>query len=170
MAQASKKAAAKTAKTKAKTPDKASKIKDKSSVNDVKVLATFIRDLSFECPAPALKPLAKGEQQLDFRLSAGARKIVEKGALEQAEVTLHLRAVATHKTGAPLFVCEMAYSGLVEWENSLKLKPEDVVWGVAPAQIYPKARQAMLQTLVQSGFVPPLPDSIDFASLREQVK
>lgn len=167
MAKTTSKSKAKTAKAK---PQKTAKTATKQTTKSPALLATFIRDLSFECPAPALKPLAKGEQQLDFRLSAGARKIAENGALEQAEITLHLRAVAVHKTGTPLFVCEMAYSGLVEWENTPKTSVDAVVWEVAPALIYPKARQAMLQTLANSGFNPPLPSDIDFAALREQSK
>lgn len=167
MAKTVAKPAAKTAKQK---PQKSNKSNAKTAAKAPRLLAAFIRDLSFECPAPALKPLAKGEQQLDFRLSAGARKIAENGAIEQAEITLHLRAVAVHKTGAPLFVCEMAYSGLVEWENTPKSSVDEVVWEAAPALIYPKARQVMLQTLANSGFTPPLPSDIDFASLREQSK
>ena len=127
----------------------------------IRILAQFIRDLSFENPrAPdALRP-SQDQPQIDLNVEMNARGR-EDGLFE---VDLKLSARASRTDGA-LFHVELLYGGVFQIGGVAPEDMEPVLLIECPRYLFPFARRIIAEVSSEGGFPPFLLDPIDFAGV-----
>ena len=128
---------------------------------NIRILAQFIRDLSFENPrAPDSLGMAGAGPQMDVGVEMNARAR-QDGFFE---VDLKLTASA-QKDGAALFHCELLYGGLFQINGVGQEDMELVLMTECPRYLFPFARMIIADMSAQGGFPPFMLDPIDFAAI-----
>jgi preprotein translocase subunit SecB len=127
----------------------------------IRILAQFIRDLSFENPrAPESLRQAAVQPQIDLGVEMNARGR-EDGLFE---VDLKLSAQAGREDGT-LFVVEILYGGLFQISGVAQDDIEPVMLIECPRYLFPFARRIIADLSSEGGFPPFLLDPIDFAGV-----
>jgi len=127
----------------------------------IRILAQFIRDLSFENPrAPESLRAGAAQPQIDLGVEMNARGR-EDGLYE---VDLKLSATAQREDGA-LFVVELLYGGLFQISGVAAEDMEPVLLIECPRYLFPFARRVIADVSSEGGFPPFLLDPIDFAGV-----
>lgn len=127
----------------------------------IRILAQFIRDLSFENPrAPEALRANQGQPQIDLGVEMNARGR-DDGLFE---VDLKLSAKATRTDGA-LFVVELLYGGVFQIAGIPAEDMEPVLLIECPRFLFPFARRIIADVTSEGGFPPFMLDPIDFAGV-----
>ena len=127
----------------------------------IRILAQFIRDLSFENPrAPESLRAGPAQPQIDLGVEMNARGR-EDGLYE---VDLKLSATAQREDGA-LFVVELLYGGLFQITGVAGEEMEPLLLIECPRYLFPFARRVIADVTAEGGFPPFLLDPIDFAGV-----
>ena len=129
----------------------------------IRILAQFIRDLSFENPrAPeSLRATAAAiAPQIDMGVEMNA-KGRDDGLFE---VELKLSARATRDDG-PVFHVELLYGGVFAIEGVPPEELEPVLLVECPRFLFPFARRIIADVTSEGGYPPFLIDPIDFAAV-----
>ena len=127
----------------------------------VRILAQFIRDLSFENPrAPDALRGAAAQPQIDLGVEMNARGR-EDGLFE---VDLKLSARATRDDG-PVFHVELVYGGVFQINGVPPQDLEPVLLIECPRFLFPFARRVIGDVTSDGGFPPFLLDPSDFAGV-----
>jgi preprotein translocase subunit SecB len=127
----------------------------------IRVLAQFIRDLSFENPrAPDSLNLGSQAPQMDVGVEMNARGR-QDGLFE---VDLKLTASA-QREGVAVFHCELVYGGLFQIGGVSEQDLEVVLMTECPRFLFPFARQIVAEMSAQGGFPPFMLDPIDFMAI-----
>ncbi len=127
----------------------------------MRVLAQYIKDFSFENPN-APNSLREGVQpKVDIQLDVGARTLDENGVFE---VDLKINA-KSEREGSVLFVCELVYSGVFQFNNITQETLEPILLIECPRTLFPFARQIVAETSQNGGYPPLMIDPMDFAAL-----
>lgn len=130
----------------------------------VRILAQFIRDLSFENPrAPDSLRAGLPQPKIDMNVEMNARGR-EDGAFE---VDLKLSARAARDDG-PVFHVELVYGGIFEIAGVPVEQIEPVLLVECPRFLFPFARRVLADVTGEGGFPPFLIDPIDFAGVYAQ--
>lgn len=131
-----------------------------------RVVAQFIKDLSFEVPnidrvvsGPAEEPNLKLEVNVNARHLDGST----------FESAIELNAHATDKSGV-IYTLEAVYAGLFEVQRIPKEALEPFLLVNCPALIFPFLRRLVADLTRESGFPPLMIDPIDFGQLYMQRK
>ena len=130
------------------------------SVPQIRILAQFIRDFSFENPkAPdSLRAAAAPQIELGVEMAARGRS---DGLFE---VDLKLMATAT-SDGQPAFQAELLYGGLFQIEGVPEEQLEPVLLVECPRFLFPFARRIIADATVDGGFPPFMLEPLDFAAV-----
>jgi preprotein translocase subunit SecB len=127
----------------------------------VRVVAQYIKDLSFECPNVAKLLDGPGEApNLRVEVNVNASKIT--GAT--FESTINFKAEASNK-GGTIYDLELAYAGMFQVENMPEAALEPFLLIDCPALLFPFARRLVADLTREGGFPPLLLDPINFANL-----
>ncbi len=127
----------------------------------IRVLAQFVRDLSFENPrAPESLRQAAVQPQIDLNVEMNAR--VRTDGLY--EVDLKLSATA-HSEGQPNFQVELLYGGLFQIAGVPEADLEPVLLIECPRFLFPFARRVIADVTADGGFPPFMLDPIDFGAV-----
>ncbi len=127
----------------------------------VRVLAQFIRDLSFENPrAPDSLHSSQAAPQIDLGVELSARGRVD-GLFE---VDMRLTATATRDSEA-VFQIELVYGGLFQISNVPDEAVEQVLLIECPRFLFPFARRIIADLTTEGGFPPFMLDPIDFGAV-----
>jgi preprotein translocase subunit SecB len=127
----------------------------------VRVLAQFVRDLSFENPrAPDVLRVSASQPQIDMGVEMNARGR-EDGLFE---VDIKLSCRATREDG-PVFMVELLYGGLFAIEGIPGEDMEPVLLVECPRFLFPFARRIIGDVTSDGGFPPFLLDPIDFGAV-----
>ncbi|HEY8003545.1 MAG TPA: protein-export chaperone SecB [Phenylobacterium sp.] len=127
----------------------------------IRVLAQFIRDLSFENPrAPESLRGGAPQPQIDLGVEMNARGR-EDGFYE---VDLKLSAKASRDDGA-VFVVELLYGGVFQIAGVGAEDMEPVLLIECPRYLFPFARRIIADVTSDGGYPPFLLDPIDFAGV-----
>ena len=127
----------------------------------IRVLAQFIRDLSFENPrAPDSLRAGANQPAIDLGVEMNARGR-DDGFFE---VDLKLSARATRDDG-PVFHVELLYGGVFEIAGVPAEELEPVLLVECPRFLFPFARRLVADITSEGGFPPFLIDPIDFAGV-----
>jgi len=127
----------------------------------VRVLAQYVKDLSFENPrAPVSLQKQDSTPQINIGVNVGAKSLAQN----DYEVTLSLEAKAG-AGDAVNFEVELQYAGVVRVQN---MKPEHMqpfLLIEGPRLLFPFARQVLAEAVRNGGFPPLMIDPIDFVAL-----
>ena len=132
----------------------------------IRVLAQFIRDLSFENPrAPDSLHSTAGQPSIDLGVEMSARGRID-GLFE---VDLRLTASATRDNEA-VFHLELVYGGLFAVNGVAEADIEPVLLIECPRFLFPFARRIVADLTSEGGFPPFLLEPFDFAAIYAQRK
>ena len=127
----------------------------------IRVLAQFIRDLSFENPhAPDSLNMGSGSPQMDVGVEMNGRARPD-GLFE---VDLKLTTTA-QREGSAVFHCELLYGGLFQITGVPETEMEMVLMTECPRFLFPFARHIVSELSSQGGFPPFMLDPIDFMGI-----
>jgi preprotein translocase subunit SecB len=127
----------------------------------VKVVAQYIKDLSFENPNIE-KLLKEPGDQPNLQLSIN---VAAKGVGPQLyESAIDFNAQATNKHGE-IYQLELVYAGLFRIENIPEQALEPFLLVNCPSILFPFVRRIAADLTREGGFPPLLLDPFDFASL-----
>jgi preprotein translocase subunit SecB len=134
---------------------------DAPSGPGIRVLAQFIRDLSFENPrAPDSLHGSQIQPQIELAVEMSARGRVD-GLFD---VDLKLNATATRE-GETVFALELVYGGLFGITGVAEADLEPVLLIECPRFLFPFCRRLIADLSTEGGFPPFLLDPLDFAAI-----
>jgi preprotein translocase subunit SecB len=132
-----------------------------AEIPGIRILAQFIRDLSFENPrAPDALRGGQAQPQIELGVEMNARGR-DDGFFE---VDLKLSARAQRDDG-PVFVVELLYGGVFQITGVPAEDVEPVLLIECPRYLFPFARRIIADVTSEGGFPPFLLDPIDFAGV-----
>ena len=126
----------------------------------VRVLAQYVRDLSFENPlAPdSLRATTQPQIELGVELNAKGRP----DGLFDVEMKLNARAMRENDA---VFVIELVYGGLFQIVGVPEPDLEPVLMIECPRFLFPFARRIIADLTGEGGFPPFMLEPLDFASI-----
>jgi preprotein translocase subunit SecB len=132
----------------------------------IRVLAQYIKDLSFENPDP-LSALRAGQPApaIDLGIDVQARRAPNDAY--EVDLNINVRA-QREKTVA--FLCELKYAGLFQFVNVPADAVEPFLLVEAPRMLFPFARRIVAEATRDGGFPPLYIDPIDFLGLYQKQK
>ena len=127
----------------------------------VRILAQFVRDLSFENPrAPESLRAAAAQPQIDLNVEMNARARPDG----LYEVDLKLAATAFND-GQLNFQVELLYGGLFQINAASEADLEPILLIECPRFLFPFARRVIADVTTDGGFPPFMLEPIDFAAV-----
>jgi preprotein translocase subunit SecB len=127
----------------------------------IRVLAQYVKDLSFENPNAPISLREGSQPKIDLQLDVNARAMEENGVFE---VDLRISA-KSERDGQPLFIIELVYSGLFGFSNIPQDALEPILLAECPRLLFPFARQVVATVSQNGGFPPLMLDPMDFGAL-----
>ena len=127
----------------------------------IRVMAQFIRDLSFENPrAPDSLRNTQGPPQIELGVEMNARPRMDN----LYEVDLKLTATAKSNDES-VFAVELVYGGLFQINGVSEADLEPVLLIECPRFLFPFARRVVSEMTTEGGFPPFMIDPIDFGAI-----
>jgi preprotein translocase subunit SecB len=127
-----------------------------------RILAQYVRDLSFENPKAPNSLQVQGKPAIDLGVEMNAQGR-QDGLFE---VELRLTVKATAEAGGPLFAVELVYGGLFQLQGVAEPDIEPMLLIECPRYLFPYAREIISRATADGGFYPPFTlDPLDFASI-----
>jgi preprotein translocase subunit SecB len=137
-----------------------------SAAPQIRVIAQYIKDLSFENPDP-LGALRQGQPApaIDLGIDVQARRAPN----DSYEVDLNV-SVRAQREQSVAFLCELKYTGLFQFVNVPPEAIEPLLLVEAPRMLFPFMRRIVAEATRDGGFPPLYIDPIDFMSLYQKQK
>jgi preprotein translocase subunit SecB len=134
---------------------------DGAAAPSIRILAQFVRDLSFENPrAPeSLRPTGT-QPQIDIGVELNARARQD----DLFEVDLKFTASAKHESET-VFQVELLYGGLFQIQGVPEEAMEPVLLIECPRFLFPFVRKVVADLTMEGGFPPFMLDPIDFGAI-----
>ncbi|HEX4180440.1 MAG TPA: protein-export chaperone SecB [Caulobacteraceae bacterium] len=127
----------------------------------IRVLAQFVRDLSFENPrAPESLRTGPVQPQIDLNVEMNAR--VRPDGLYEVDLKLAAKA---QTEGQPSFHVELLYGGLFQITGVPESDLEPVLLIECPRFLFPYARRIISDLTIDGGFAPFMLEPIDFGAV-----
>ncbi len=147
-------------------PGVAAELSSGAGAPEMRVLAQFIRDLSFENPrAPDSLHQSQAQPAIDMGVEMNARGRID-GLFE---VDLKLTVTATRENEA-VFHLELVYGGLFTIAGVEEAELEAVLLIECPRYLFPYARRIVSEMTSEGGFPPFLIEPLDFRAIYAQRK
>ena len=128
---------------------------------EARVVAQFVRDLSFE--SPNIESLINGpgdNPNLNMEVNVNARQVQQ----HLYESTIEFKASATNNVGV-IYDIEVIYGGMFHVENMPREALEGFLLVNCPSILFPFLRRIVADLTREGGFPPLFLDPIDFAAL-----
>lgn len=139
---------------------------DDSGQPGIRILAQYIRDLSFESPHAPESLRAGGPQpQIDLGVELNARG--RDDGFFEVELKLTARALREPDT---VFHVELVYAGLFQIVGVSETDLEPVLMVECPRYLFPFARRIISDLTAEGGFPPFMLEPLDFAGIYAQRK
>ena len=139
---------------------------DPNAQNGIRILAQYIRDLSFENPhAPESLRQTDTRPEIDLGVEMNARG--RPDGLFEVELKLSARAIRGQDN---VFVAELLYAGLFQITGVTEQDLEPVLMIECPRYLFPFARRIIADVTSDGGYPPFLLDPIDFAGVYQARK
>ncbi len=134
---------------------------DDSGQPGIRILAQYIRDLSFESPHAPESLRAGGPQpQIDLGVELNARG--RDDGFFEVELKLTARALREPDT---VFHVELVYAGLFQIVGVIEPDLEPVLMVECPRYLFPFARRIISDLTAEGGFPPFMLEPLDFAGI-----
>jgi preprotein translocase subunit SecB len=127
----------------------------------IRILAQYVKDLSFENPR-APESLRGGGQppQIELQVELGAQ--AREGGLYEVELKL---SAGARREGEAVFQVELVQAGMFQVINVEAEDMEQVLMIECPRYLFPFARRTIADLTAEGGFPPLLLEPIDFAAI-----
>jgi preprotein translocase subunit SecB len=127
----------------------------------IRILAQYIRDLSFESPhAPESLRAGGAQPQVDLGVELNAQG--RPDGFYEVELKLNARAMRDDQA---VFVIELLYAGLFQIVGITGPDLEAVLMIECPRYLFPFARRVVADLTGEGGFPPFMLEPIDFAGI-----
>lgn len=127
-----------------------------------RILAQYVRDLSFENPKAPDSLRIDGKPAIDMGVEMNAQG--RPDGLFEVDLKLSIKATADDQS--PVFHVELLYGGLFALQGVQPQDIEPLLLIECPRYLFPFARQIIAQATADGGFYPPfMVDPIDFAAI-----
>ena len=127
----------------------------------IRILAQYIRDLSFESPrAPESLRASASQPQVDMGVELNARG--RPDGYYEVELKLNARAMREQE---PVFHIELVYAGLFQIVGIGEGDLEAVLMIECPRYLFPFARRIVADLTAEGGFPPFMLEPLDFAGI-----
>ncbi|MGI8841035.1 MAG: protein-export chaperone SecB [Caulobacteraceae bacterium] len=127
----------------------------------IRILAQYVRDLSFESPhAPDSLRGGESAPQIDLGVELNAK--AREGGLFEIELKLTARAA---RGTAAVFHIELVYAGLFQVAGVPAEEMEAVLMIECPRYLFPFARRIIADLSMEGGFPPFMLEPLDFAGI-----
>jgi preprotein translocase subunit SecB len=135
---------------------------DAQALPAIRVLAQYIKDLSFENPNAPASLRDTTQPKIDLQLDVNARKTEDADVFE---VDLKINAKSEGDKGQNLFIVELVYTGLFQFSNVGQESLEPILLIECPRILFPFARHIIADATRSGGYPPLMVDPMDFAAL-----
>ena len=126
-----------------------------------RILAQFVRDLSFENPKAPESLRIEGKPAIDLGVELNAQG--RPDGLFEVDLKLSIKATTDAMT---VFHVELLYGGLFQLNNVAPQDIEPMLLIECPRYLFPFARQIVASATADGGFYPPfMLEPIDFAGI-----
>ena len=143
------------------TPADASGAPQQPPIAGLRILAQYVRDLSFENPRAPDSLRLEGKPQIDMGVELHAPG--RPDGLFEVDRKLSIKA-STETT--PVFHVELLYGGLFQLQGVSEQDIEPMLLIECPRYLFPYAREIVARATSDGGFYPPfMLDPIDFAGI-----
>jgi len=130
---------------------------------NVRIVAHYIRDLSFENVAAQESTQPTGQPQISVQVNLDASTISE------TRYQVSMKIDATAKSGdATRFIIELDYVGVFDIANVPQEHMHPFLFIECPRQLLPYARRVISDITRDGGYPPLMLDNVDFAQLYRQ--
>jgi preprotein translocase subunit SecB len=127
----------------------------------IRILAQYIRDLSFENPrAPEALRGGAAPPQIDLAVELNAQG--REGNVFEVELKM---TAAARRDGEPVFQIELVYAGLFQIVGVEGEDLEQALMIECPRYLYPFARRLFADLSAEGGFPPLMLEPMDFAGI-----
>jgi preprotein translocase subunit SecB len=134
---------------------------DPNATGGIRILAQYIRDLSFENPrAPESLRQTDSRPEIDLGVEMNARG--RPDGLFEVELKLAARALRENDT---VFHAELLYAGLFQIQGVAEADLEPVLMIECPRYLFPFARRIIADLTAEGGYPPFMLEPIDFAGI-----
>ena len=134
---------------------------DQAMQPGIRILAQYIRDLSFENPR-APDSLRAGGQPPQIELGVELNAQAKEGGVFEVELKLNAQARREAET---VFQIELAYAGLFQIVGVDGQDMEQVLLIECPRYLFPFARRMIADLTSEGGFPPLMLEPLDFAAI-----
>ena len=131
----------------------------------IRVMAQYVKDLSFENPTPL--GFGPGQDSPAIELGIDVKADPFPKQPNAYEVTLRLSAQANREEQV-VFIAELIYGGLFQLEGAAESDVEPILLVECPRLLFPFARRIMAEITREGGFPPLMIDPVDFLALYRQ--
>jgi preprotein translocase subunit SecB len=132
----------------------------------LRVIAQYLKDLSFENPGQGSLARSQGGQpEININIQVNTKKSTDNNTLNSVDIVI--KAISTLQNN-PLFILEVTYTGIFEIMGFTPEVEEQITNIQCPALLFPFIRRIVSETTVDGGYPPLLIDPIDFHSLYMQ--
>ncbi|WP_125255321.1 protein-export chaperone SecB [Brevundimonas fluminis] len=129
-----------------------------------RILAQYVRDLSFENPKAPESLRAEGKPAIDMGVEMNA--VGRKDGLFEVDLKLSVKASVD---SGPIFAVELVYGGLFQLMGVAEQDIEPMLLIECPRYLFPFAREIIAKSTSDGGLTPPfLLEPIDFAAIYMQ--
>ena len=126
-----------------------------------RILAQYVRDLSFENPKAPESLRMEGKPAIDMGVELNAQGRPDN--LFEVDMKLSIKATGDQGT---VFNVELLYGGLFQLNNVAPADIEPLLLIECPRYLFPFAREIIARATADGGFYPPfMMDPIDFVSI-----
>ena len=130
---------------------------------NVRLLAHFVRDLSFENVGAVQGTPVKGQPEIQVAVN------IEAAGIGENRYQILTKVNATAKTQeAVRFVIELEYAGIFSVENVPQEHLHPFLFIECPRQLFPFPRRVIADATRDGGFPPLMLENVDFAALYRQ--
>lgn len=129
----------------------------------VKILAHFVRDLSFENVGAIEETPSEGAPEISVRVNLDGKHIGEDRY--QVNMKLSTKAVNGKNTR---FLAELDYAGIFSMTNVTEAYVHPTMFIECPRLLLPFARRIIADVTRDGGYPPLMLDNVDFATLYRQ--
>lgn len=127
----------------------------------IRILAQYVRDLSFENPR-APEALRSGAAQPQIELGVQLNAQARDGGVFEVEMKL---TAAARREAEAVFQIELVYAGLFQVVGVEQEDLEQVLMIECPRYLFPFARRLVSDLSAEGGFPPLMLEPIDFAAI-----
>ncbi len=126
-----------------------------------RILAQYVRDLSFENPRAPDSLRIDGKPQIDMGVELNANG--RPDGLFEVDLKLSIKAATD---AMPVFHVELLYGGLFQLSGIAEQDIEPMLLIECPRYLFPYAREIIARATADGGFYPPfMMDPLDFAGI-----